>query len=63
MEQARTDRLVSVNGYNRASPVLMTQEIVAAFDTQNAEAGLPQRANEIRSGDPRNPAHAAMVTR
>jgi hypothetical protein len=63
MEQARTDRLASVDRYNCASPFLMTQEMVAAFDTQNAEAGLLERADEIGSGDPRNPAHAAMVTR
>src|ERR1035438_2438828 len=63
MEQAWTDRLASVGGYNRASPVLMTQEMMATSDAQNAKAGLPKRANEIGPGDARTPAHAAMVTR
>ena len=63
MEQAWTDHLTCVGRYNRASPVLMTHEVMATSDTQNAEAGLPKRANEIGPRDPGTPAHAAMVTR
>ena len=63
MEQAWTDRLACVHRYNGASHILMTQEIMPASDTQDAEAGLPKRVNEIGPGDSRTPAHAAMVTR
>ena len=61
MEQAWTDHLTCVGRYNRASPVLMTQEMMTTSDTQNAEARLLKRANEIGPGDARTPARAAMV--
>src|ERR1035441_10463752 len=37
--------------------------MMAACDTENAETGFGERDNEVRVGDSRRPAHAAMVTR
>src|ERR1700729_604778 len=48
MEQAWTKRLACVGGHNRASPVLVTQEMMATSDTQNDEAGVPSAP--MRSG-------------
>ena len=44
MKQAWTNRFARVDGDNRASAVLMTQEMMATSDTQNDEAGLSKRA-------------------
>jgi len=37
--------------------------MMAAFDTENAEAGFRERGNEVRASDAGDPAHAAIVTR
>ncbi len=42
--KAWTDHLTCVGRYNRASPGLMTHEMMATSDTENAEAGLSKRA-------------------
>jgi hypothetical protein len=43
MEEAGTDDLARVRGHDRAAPVLMPQEMVAAFHPQNSEARLRER--------------------
>ncbi len=63
MEQASTDRLSCVDWYNRTSAVLVTEEMMASFDAQNAKTYLPDGANETMPGYSRTPAHAATVTR
>ena len=53
----------SEDGHNCASAVFVTQEVMAAFDAENGEAGLSEGGNDFGPGDARCPAHAAMVTR
>jgi hypothetical protein len=40
LEEPGTDDLARVDGHNRAPPILMAQEIVAAFHPENAKARL-----------------------
>jgi hypothetical protein len=43
--------------------VFVTEEVMAAFDAENREAGLSEGGNQVLTGDAGCPAHAAMVTR
>ena len=63
VKQAGADGLACVCGHNRTSAILVAQEMMAAFDTENEETGFCERGNEFRAGDAGRPAHAAMVTR
>ena len=63
MKEAGTDGLPRVRRHNSASSVLMAEEMMAAFDTQDAETGLRECGNEFWAADARGPAHAAIVTR
>jgi hypothetical protein len=63
VKQAGTDDLARVHRYNRASAILVTQEVMTAFDPENSEAALSEAGNKVGAGDPRTSAHAAMVTR
>jgi len=44
-------------------PILVAEEMTAAFYAQNTETGLRERDNEFGARDPRGSAQAAMVTR
>ena len=44
-------------------PVIMSEKMMAASDPHDAETSPCKRRDEVRAGDARNPAHAAMVTR
>ena len=63
VKETGTDGLAGVCGHDRATPVLVAQEYVAAFDAQNAKTGLRERSDEFGARDTRRPAHAAIVTR
>jgi len=63
VKQPGTEGLTCVCRYHRASAILVAQEMMAAFDTENAEAGFRERGNEVRASDAGDPAHAAIVTR
>ena len=63
MKQARTENLTCVYRYHRASAILVAQETMAAFDTENSETGLRESGNEVCASDAGAPAHAAIVTR
>ena len=63
MKESRADGLAGVRGDDRAAAVLVSEEMMAAFDANDPEAGLRKRGNEGRTGDTGEPAQAAMVTR
>ena len=52
-----------MHGYDYASAVFVTEEVMAAFDAENGKADLPEGGNHFCPGDTRCPAHAAIVTR
>jgi hypothetical protein len=63
VEQTGADGLARVHWHNRASAILVTQEVMAAFDANNAKTCPFEGGNEVGTGDAGIPAHAAMVTR
>jgi hypothetical protein len=42
-----------VRRHNRAPPILVAEEMMAAFDAQNAETGPRERGYEFRARDTR----------
>ena len=62
VQQTRPDGLARVDGHDRAPPILVAEKMMAAFDAENAEAGLSERRNQFGARDPRSATHAAMVT-
>jgi hypothetical protein len=63
LKQTGADGLARVHRHNRAPAILVSQEVMAAFDPKNLKACLFEGGNKVATGDTRIPAHAAMVTR
>ncbi len=63
MQETDAGSLTRVRRHDRTPPVLVTEEMMAALDAQNAETCLRERANEFGARDTGSSAHAAMVTR
>ena len=61
MKEAGT--YISPEWHHRASPVVMMEEMMTAFDTYDSKTGPGECGNEVGAGDAGSPAHAAMVTR
>lgn len=53
VEETGTDGLARMGGHNRASPIVLVQEVVAAFDAQHTETGFSERRNEVGAADMR----------
>jgi hypothetical protein len=51
VKQAGADGLARVRGHNRAPAILVTEEMMAAFDGKNAKASLFEAGTEVSSGD------------
>ena len=47
VEESRSDGLARVRGHNRAPPIRVAEEVVAAFHPQDAETGLRECGNEF----------------
>ena len=63
MEQTGADDLARVHRHNRAPAILLTQKVMPAFNAKNAKTYPCEGGNEVVTGDPGIPAHAAMLTR
>ena len=63
MQQSGTDGLARMHRCHGGPPILVTEEVVAAFYPDHGEACLGARCEVVRTRDTRNPAHAAMVMR
>jgi hypothetical protein len=63
VKQTGTDGFAGMQGHNCAAAVFVTENAMAAFDAENGKAGLSEDSNYLGSGEPRRPAHAAMVKR
>ena len=63
VQETWADNLARVRRHDRAPPVLVAEEVMAAFDPENVETGLGERRDEFRAGDARSATHAAIVTR
>jgi hypothetical protein len=62
-EQAGTDRLATVNRYDRAAAIRVPEEMVASSDSNHSEALLPQGLYDALAGERREVAHAGTETR
>jgi len=51
MEQTGADGLARVHRHNGASAILVTQKVMAAFDTKNAKTCSFEGGNEAGTGD------------
>src|ERR1039457_3859612 len=61
--QSGADRLAGMRRHHGGPPILVTEEVVAAFDADHGEACLGERCEQVRARNARNPAHAATVMR
>lgn len=62
-EQAGTDRLPTVNRYDRTAAIRVPQEMMASSDPNQNEALLVQGFDETLTGERRKVAHTGTVTR
>src|SRR5215471_2401836 len=61
--EAGPNGLTRMHGHNRASPILVPQEMMTVFDPDDEETSFTKHRNEFQARNTRSPAHAAMVTR
>ena len=50
VKQAGAEGFACVCGHDRASAILVAQEMMAASDAENAETRSCERGNEVRAG-------------
>jgi hypothetical protein len=63
MKEARADNFARVHRYDCTSPILMSQEMMAAFDAYDLETSLLERLDKVGAACAWAAAHAAIVTR
>jgi len=62
-KQPRPNNLARVNGHHRRPPVFMTEKVMAPLGSNDSKACFAERRHQVGAGNPRPPAHAAIVMR